>query len=1208
MHNRTLCIGVFLILMASNASVPALGPVGEQEDTFESVVASPVAHEQSAEQAYGELPLYFEPNEGQDHPDVAFKTRTPGYTFFLTSTEAVFVLQPSGALDGPDASDLPMEPPVPLEQADIGAAGKTIRMGFKDAAPDPSITALDPHQGRSNYLIGNDPSQWTTDVPHYGRVLVEDLWPGIHAVFYGTDEKAVQFDFLVDPGADPDRVRLVFEGTETTITEDGALALTDEGNGLMQLPAPYTYQDVREGPIEIESAFKMLEGDEVGFHVDEYDAARQLVIDPVALAYSTYLGGTGDDNGHGIAVDELGSAYVTGNTKSPDFPTFLPYQPSPVGSTNVFVSKLNPTGNTLLYSTYLGGSNLDWGHGVAVDADGHAYVTGATASQDFPIQNAFQGTNAGNWDVFVTKLSPLGDALEYSTYIGGSSTEAAYGIALDDAENAYVTGEVWSPDYPVVNPFQSAKPGNGAVFITKLNTLGDALEYSTYLGGAGVEMARAIAVDVSGFAYVTGITVSSNFPTKNAFQSSHNGLPFTDAFVTKLSSAGDDLVYSTYLGGSGIDWAFAVAVDGGDNAYVTGYTRSTDFPVQGAYQSSRAGSQDAFVTKIDPAGDALGYSTYLGGTGSDLAYGIAVDFDDSAHVVGVTGSSDFPTKEAYQSSLAGGPDAFVTKLKPNGAGLDYSTYLGGNMTDVARGVAVDLEGDTYLTGWTDAQDYPTTLGAFAQNQPGGQSAFVTKLAPPEPIELVYSTFVAGTDNVRDLARAIAVDSLGHAYITGTADSTDFPTSPGAFQPTLPGIRSAFVSKLTPLGDALLYSTYIGGTGEDVGMGIAVDPLGHAYLTGWTSSVDFPTSAGALIGAYPGGAHSGFATRLDPSGLLTPGLAYSTYLGGSGNDVGRGIAVDLLGHAHMTGLTFSTDFPTTSAAYQTANPGGSSVFVTKLDPAGGLNSLSGAYSSYLGSAGTNQGQAIVLDSDGAIYVAGYTGSGFPTTAGAYLTGYPGKNPGFVSKLDPGQIGAASLVYSTYFILNSHASTHAKGIVAIAVDDSGQAYITGPAREELVTTPDAFQGSFPGGLTSAFLAKFSPDGSSLLYSTFLGGSGADAGRAIALDDQGLVYVAGSTGSANFPQKNELQNQGPGGSRTFLALIDPSQAGTNGVLYSTTIGGYGKLNPEHGVTVDLFGHPYVTGSGREGYPTTPGAFMENHPQPGLGKAFVTKLEAWP
>ena len=456
----------------------------------------------------------------------------------------------------------------------------------------------------------------------------------------------------------------------------------------------------------------------------------------------------------------------------------------------------------LIYSTYLGGSSDDVGFGIALDSTGNTYVTGYTHSTDFPTKNPLQGANTASPTVFVAKLNPAGSALVYSTYLGGSGSEAGNGIAVDSAGNAYVTGSTYSTDFPTTpGAFQTKLAGTDDAFVTKINPAGSALVYSTYLGGSGSEQGYGIAVDSAGNGYVIGDTDSSDFPTMNPVQAAYGG-GYEDAFVAKLNPTGSALVYSTFLGGSDYDIGTGVAVDSAGTASVIGRTWSTDFPTKNPLQAASAGPADAFVAKLNSAGSAFVYSTYLGGSGTyDAGNGIAVDSAGNAYVIGDTDSSDFPTtKNAAQPANGGGIDAFVAKLNPTGSSLVYSTYLGGSNIEDGYGIAVDSAGNAYVIGDTDSDDFPTTKNAAQPANGGGSGggivdAFAAKLNPAGSA-FVYSTYLGGSNY--DQGSGIAVDSAGKAYLTGVTCSTDFPITPGAFQTNYGGggcdTGDAFVTK------------------------------------------------------------------------------------------------------------------------------------------------------------------------------------------------------------------------------------------------------------------------------------------------------------------------------------------------------------------------------------------------------------------------------
>jgi len=447
-----------------------------------------------------------------------------------------------------------------------------VRMKLVGARPAAQWEALEKQPGISNYFLGNDPAKWRTGVPNYARVEARGVYPGVDMICYG-NRSQIEYDLAVAPGADPGQVQLAWEGADSLrLNAEGDLVLATKLGDIVQ-KRPRVYQDIGGERVDVASKYVL-------------------------------AGGT--------------------RVRATDFPIQAPYQ-SKLKATwgSAFVSKLSPAGNALVYSTYLGGSNLDWGMAIAVDASGSAYVTGGTFSTDFPTQSPYQSIlkSGHGYNAFVTKFSPAGNSLVYSTYLGGSQEETSQAIAVDAAGSAYITGMTDSFDYPTQSAYQSANYASaGTVFVAKFAPGGNTLVWSTFLGGSFFEWAYGIAVDAVGSAYVTGISSSKNFPVTSAYQSVNNT---TDnggnAFVTKFSPSGTTLIYSTYLGGSTGDGGNAIAVDAAGSAYVAGHAFSSDFPTQLAYQTSLKGKEDAFVTKLSPAGNTLVYSTYLGGSGTGTA-------------------------------------------------------------------------------------------------------------------------------------------------------------------------------------------------------------------------------------------------------------------------------------------------------------------------------------------------------------------------------------------------------------------------------------------------------------------------------------------------------------------------------------------------------------------------------------------------------------
>ena len=639
-------MGIFLIfgvIASANPAIPAPAANRAVTQGGTSAEISDAGWMQVVE-SYGKLPLSFEANQGQTDDRVIFLSQGSGYSLFLTPNEAVLGLnRPATSIAQRELAEIPESHSQTREQS-------VLRLQLLGANPSPRVFGLEELPGKSNYLIGNDPRQWRTDIPRYAKVVYEKVYPGVDLVFYG-NQRQLEYDFIVARGVDPAIVRLSFQGADKLeIDAEGNLVLHVAGGAVIQ-KAPTIYQKIDGTRKIIPGRYQIRGKHHVGFHVAAFDPDMELIIDPV-LSYGTYLGGTtSSETGMGVAVDALGNAYITGETFSSDFPT-NPSQTSNGGS-EAFVAKINAAGSVLVYSTYLGGSGNDFGKDVQVDASGNAYIVGETRSIDFPASaGAADLTLGGSRDAFVAKLNAAGSALAYATYLGGNSLDEGFGIALGVTGEAYVTGGTQSSDFPTsAGAFQTSLVGGRDAFVTKVNVTGSALDYSTYLGGTGSDDGESIAVDAGGNAYVAGQAVSSNFPTTpGAYQTVFGG--FDDAFVAKLNATGTGLDYATYLGGSGSDDSFGIAVDGTGNAYVAGRTESSNFPTTGgAFQTTKNSGRDAFVTKVDPSGNALVYSTYLGGNGNDGGRDVAVDAAGNAYVAGETVSSNFPTVDPIQATF-----------------------------------------------------------------------------------------------------------------------------------------------------------------------------------------------------------------------------------------------------------------------------------------------------------------------------------------------------------------------------------------------------------------------------------------------------------------------------------------------------------------------------------------------------------------------------
>ena len=681
-----------------------------------TALAAPVVH-------WANTPLSFELNDGQASAEVSYLARGSSYSLYLS--------RGSVTLAGKDRSLL-----------------RTKLLGANLSA---GISGENRQSSTSNYFIGNDPRQWHASVPNFGRVRYTGVYPGIDLVYYGNDGH-LEYDWVVAPGADPQKIRMRFEGAgRLRIDKQGDLVI-GAGKNEYRHKKPLIYQEAGGKRILVAGNWT-LHSDEASFHLGAYDRGRELVIDP-PLIYSTYYGGTGSDYGYAVAVDSIGNTYVAGGAGSAAFGI--------LGAEDGFVLKLRPDG-TKLYATFFGGAGVDEARGVAVDVQGNAYVTGITGSLDFPVKGAIQAKTGGSQDAFVAKLSQRG-VLAYATYLGGNANETGAAIAVDAAGSAYVIGTTFSTNFPTVNPFQATKGAQQDAFVAKINPGGTAWVYSTFLGGNGADEGYAIAVDAAGDAYLTGYAASTDFPMQSAFQGSNRG--DVDAFVTKLNPAGSALVYSTYLGGSGTDFGNAIAVDSAGNAYVTGDTRSKDFPLAGPIDATlgSTGVYDVFVSKLNPVGSALVYSTYLGGGSEDDPYALAVDKAGNAWITGRTNSSDFPLVNAIQATRFAF-DMFVTELNSSGSGLLFSTFIGGNGSESGRGIAVDGLGNIHIAGEGTSTDFPVKNALQGTNGGGGsaQDSLVLVLGDTPPASS-YPNITTVSDNLVDGGPIVPG---GWFYVKGT---------------------------------------------------------------------------------------------------------------------------------------------------------------------------------------------------------------------------------------------------------------------------------------------------------------------------------------------------------------------------------------------------------------------------------------------------------
>ncbi|MEO0166395.1 MAG: SBBP repeat-containing protein [candidate division WOR-3 bacterium] len=603
---------------------------------------------------------------------------------------------------------------------------KSIKWTLKNVSENVQVIGFDTLPHYSNYFIGDNPAKWRTKVHHFKSIIYSNIYPDIDLKFYVCDHN-LKYDFIVKPGADPSSISIRYsEIGALNVSEDGKSVIVANGNLHNEFDL-LVYQ-VRDGKkIKIDGRFKISNKNSLGFEIGEYDKSLPLIIDPRV---------------------------------------------------------------SIIYSTYLGGSSYESGNDVVVDTSGCAYVAGYTLSTNFPLQNPYQNYNAGSFDVFISKFSPGGNQLLYSTYLGGTDEDVAYGIAIDSLGNIYIAGRTSSTNFPVINYYQQYNAGGlYDAFVTKISALGNQLLFSTYLGGSGDDQAMDIAVDPNSHCYVVGKTSSTNFPLRNPLQPNYGGGYF-DCFITKFLPSGNQLAFSTYLGGSVLDEGWGLALDNANNIYVVGYTSSPDFPVQDPFQPNLAGANDGFVTKLSAAGNALIYSTYFGGELYDYCQAVCVDRFGHAYVTGGTESDNFPIYNPYQN-IHYGVDAFVSKFNVNGTNLVFSTFLGGTSYEYGQDIAVDSYQCVYVTGYTGSGNFPLR-NAFQNSYGGGYyDGFITKFVFAGN-QLSYSSYLGG--NSDDVPYGLAVDQSGCAYVTGNTLSSNFPLM-NPFQGFINGQADAFLTKL-----------------------------------------------------------------------------------------------------------------------------------------------------------------------------------------------------------------------------------------------------------------------------------------------------------------------------------------------------------------------------------------------------------------------------
>jgi formylglycine-generating enzyme required for sulfatase activity len=589
----------------------------------------------------------------------------------------------------------------------------------------------DANSGRNNFLQGNDPAQWSTEIPAFATVQYQDIYPGIDLNCYG-DQNRMEYVFIIWPGADPSSVQFAFDGADETLLDASGNIEVHFSCGKIVMHAPVVSQVIDGRTTPVQSSFIYDPSSRTyRFAVEPYVRDKPLVAKP-ALDYTSYLGGSGTDRGYAVAVDDAGFGYIAGESSSPRFSIPRSSEKREGNNVDVFVTKFRIADSRPVYTTFLGGFGDDRAFGLAAAPDGSVFVCGETMSDNFPVTNSIAGLKpGGSWDVFLTHLDANGLISGTSLRWGGTGDERAYAIALDSETNIYLAGETSSPDFPstaVLHP--PAGIGRVDAFVARINTAARRLDYLTTFGGSGDNSAFSLAVDSRRCAYIAGQTSSKDLPVATPFQRLFAGGAW-DAFVAKLAPDGQSLQYASYLGGSGDDSGYGIAVDSADQAYIAGESSSPDFPAMNAVQPNHGGGYwDATVTKMDAQGARPIYSTYFGADGDDRAFAVAPDAAGAAHLVGSTSSSNLPVVKPVQDQYGGGAwDGFAVRIDPPGKPVGYATWLGGQGEDSLYSVAVDGSRVAHVAGTTTSTNLVMARPLQSRNRGGASDTLIAAIRP-----------------------------------------------------------------------------------------------------------------------------------------------------------------------------------------------------------------------------------------------------------------------------------------------------------------------------------------------------------------------------------------------------------------------------------------------------------------------------------------------
>ena len=1220
----------------------------------------------------GKLPLLFEPNAGQENEAVRFKAHTPGGTLFFTPSEVVLALNidPNTGNVSSDATEAEEQV---VRLSFIGANANPTMLGDDTTATRVSyFLGSDPtswHTEIPTYAGVTYSGLYPGIDLHYEGS--NSNLKGTYIVAPGADPSHISWRYNGAQGVSLDNSGNLQIALNSVLSPQSSV-LTEA--------APVAWQEIGGQRVPVEAHYALAGDGSIGFALGSYDANHPLVIDPT-LTYSTYIGGNFAEYGFGIAADSAGYFYVVGMTNSSNFPTVSPYQPNLLGSSDgwvarfnpqgqpvyitylggngidyaldvatdgqgnayvtgftssanfptanafqpafgggfydAFITKLNPAGSALVFSTYLGGNEEENSHGsgsqsgsIALDTQGNIYVTGFTQSENFPVLNAIQPTHYNIDDLFITKLNPSASALVWSTYLGGLTNEQPKDIAVDSANNVYVTGFTDSGDFPLMNPAQPNMVGTRDVFVTKINAAGTALVYSTYWGGNGGENGAGIAVDSLGNAYIAGDTDSNNFPVLNAYQFSYGG--FNDAFVSKFGPTGTP-VYSTYLGGDWVDGAYSVAVNAAGEAYAFGSTQSEEFPVVNPIIPTLRGSEDAFVTHFNAAGNGLVFSTFFGGSNGREMQGpgaMTVDAGSNIYITGNTGANDLPTVNPFQPFPASAFEAFISRISENSPTPTPTSAGTATPTPTVCAVA-----DYTITQSTGATIVPGTT--FLPN-----SACNDCTAPllfPFPVQFYNQTFTQGRASSNGNLQFVSnnhlpfnsclpnptYDNVIYGYwddlfldcqagwgcgiytsVSGSAPNRIFNIEWRAHRNEPPIVNVRFEIRLYESGNGqfdIIYgqldnpgNTASVGVQRDTGSRFTQYSCDQGILSqGLKLAFTLPSCQVPTATSTPASTATATSTSIPQ-----PTLLYSSYFSAWERDSIEDIGKDAAGNIYVAGTSFEQDINYGDIRVAKFSPDGQTLLWQRL----------------LGGTRIDYGYALTVDAAGNATVAGIaTSNDYPLLNPLQGAHAGGIYDTVITKLDP----QGNMIFSTY--LGGSGTDYAE---RLATDATGNIYLTGmTSSTNWPTTAGAFQ-TTNQGQSDGYVTKITPNGSAIVWSTYLGGLYSDSSNDIALDATGNIYLTGFTASDNFPLLNPFQSTNQDNGDAFVTKMNSTGSA---LIYSTYLGGSNPPGPGEdngqGITVDATGHAYVTGfTEAPDYPVTAGAF-----QPFFGgykDAFVTKL----